>query len=517
QLYQVLGNHNNTGQIVTIESTPDLLAETMAEEIPDIKYAAAVLPAHLIGNFVLADKDKKFKAAGQFAGKDYFNIFSYKLIQGNKNQVLSGKSSIVISQQLALKIFSTAENVIGKTLDWQLLGISEPVVISGVFENPPSNSSAQFDFVLPFEAWKDFSYKVGRPINWDNHAPSTYLVLRKGTDIEQFTKKIAGFIKSKYEYSKVTLFTRKYSDSYLYGKYENGVQAGGRIEYVRIFSIIAIFILVIACINFMNLSTAKAGCRLKEVGIKKAVGAGRNSLVLQFMGESLIMAFLSLITAFILVELFLPQFNNITGKQLSLHFDFNFILALLAIALFTGLISGSYPALYLSRFNPIDILKGKSGSSSRELIIRKGLVVFQFCLSVIFIVAVLVVYKQVEFIQSKNPGFDKDNIIYFEKEGNAAENADTFLAELKKVNGVVNASMILSTVVGSQNTTGGLAWEGKDPDEIIYFEEVCVGYDMLETLGIKMKEGRRFSRNFEADDSKIILNEAAIKVMGLKD
>jgi ABC-type antimicrobial peptide transport system permease subunit len=517
QLYQVMANHNNADRIVTLEGTPDILAETMAVELPEIEYASAVLPANLIGKFVLADKDKKYKAAGQFAGKDFFNIFSYRLIHGDKNQVLNGKNSVAISRGLALKIFNTTENLIGKTLQWELMNINEPIVVSGIFENTPENSSAQFDFILTFEAWKDFSNKVGRPINWDNHAPYAYLILKQGTDIEQFNTKIFNFIKKKYENSIVTLFTRKYSDGYLYGNYENGKQAGGRIEYVKIFSIVALFILLIACINFMNLSTAKAGTRLKEVGIKKAIGAGRKSLVAQYIGESLSMAFLSLAIAFILVELFLPQFNDITGKKLSLHFDQNFILALASIALFTGLISGSYPALYLSRFNPVNILKGKSGSSPRELFARKGLVVFQFTLSVVFIVSVMVVYEQVKFIQSKHPGYEKDNIIYFDKEGNASANAESFLAELKKIPGVVNASMIGSTVVGSQNTTGGLRWEGKNPDDVTYFEEVCVGYDILETLGTEMKEGRSFSREFGSENSKIIFNEAAIRVMGLKD
>jgi ABC-type antimicrobial peptide transport system permease subunit len=517
RLYQVMANHNNADRIITMESTPDLLAETMAEELPEVEYAAAVFSMQLISNPVLSLKDKNIKAAGRFAGKDYFKIFSYKLIQGNKNHVLSDKKSIVVSRQLALKLFNTTENIVGKTLEWQWVGINEPVVISGVFEGTPPNSSLQFDFIISIEAWKDFSNKMGRSINWDNHAPSAYLVLRKGTDIEQFNKKIAGFIKSKYTDSRVTLFTRKYSDGYLYGKYENGKLAGGRIEYVRIFSIIAIFILVIACINFMNLSTAKAGSRLKEIGIKKSIGAGRKSLILQFIGESLVMTLLSLAMAFILVELFLPQFNNITGKQLFLHFNFNFILVLFIIALFTGLLSGSYPALYLSRFNPVNIMKGKSGNSTWELLARKGLVIFQFCISVIFIVSVLVVYRQVEFIQTKNPGYEKDNIIYFDKEGKASANYETFLAELKKVNGVVNASIIGSTVVGHQNSTAGIGWEGKNPGDVIYFEEVCVGYNMLETLGIEMKEGRTFSREFGAENSKIIFNEAAINVMGLKD
>ena len=198
-LYQVMANHHNTDRIITHEATPDLLAEAIAEELHEIEYATAVFPMDLISKPVLILNDKTIKAQGRFAGKDYFKIFSYKLIHGNMNQVLSDKKSIVISRKLALRLFSTDENIIGKTLEWQWVNTSEPVKISGVFEETPFNSSAQYDFILSTEAWIDFSNKVGRSINWDNHAPSTYLVLRKGTDIEKFDKKIAGFIKSKLE------------------------------------------------------------------------------------------------------------------------------------------------------------------------------------------------------------------------------------------------------------------------------------------------------------------------------
>jgi putative ABC transport system permease protein len=517
QLYQVMANHHNTDRIITHEATPDLLAEALDEEFPEVEYAAAVFPMYLISKPILSLKDKNIKAVGQFTGKDYFKIFSYKLIQGNKSNVLSDKKSIVISRQLALKLFNTTENIIGKTLEWQCASITEPVVISGVFEGTPPSSSIQFDFILSIQVWLDFSNKVGRSINWDNHAPSTYLVLRKGTDIELFNKKIAGFIKSKYENSIVTLFTRKYSDSYLYGKYENGMLTGGRIEYVRIFSAIAIFILIIACINFMNLYTAKVRSRLKEVGVKKTLGAGRKNLILQYMGESTAMAVLSLLTAMLLVEFFLPQFNEITGKDLSLYNNSNIFLFFPVIALFTGILSGSYPALYLSRFNPVKILKGRASNSLGELLARKGLVVFQFMLSITFITSVLVVYKQVEFIQTKNPGYEKEDIIYFEKEGKAAANQESFLGEVKKIPGVVNASTIGSTLVGSQGTTGGVGWEGKNPEDVIYFEDVAVEYEMLETLGIEMKEGRTFSKEFGSENSKIVFNEAAIHVMGIKN
>lgn len=222
--------------------------------------------------------------------------------------------------------------------------------------------------------------------NWGNSGPNTFVVLQEGTNIAEFTDKIAGFIKTKSEDTHRSLFLIKYSDNYLYGNFENGVQSGGRIEYVTLFSIIAIFILIIACINFMNLSTAKASRRIKEVGIKKAIGARRTTLIFQYLGESMFMTFLSLAVAILMVDLFLPQFNEITRKNLVLNFDINFLLSLLGIVLFTGLISGSYPALYLSGFNPATVLKGKLSTSFGELWARKGLVVFQFTLSVILIV-----------------------------------------------------------------------------------------------------------------------------------
>ena len=258
----------------------------------------------------------------------------------------------------------------------------------------------------------------------------------------KFNKKIKGFskttIKSLYANSDLEkyegdLFAQRFSERYLYNHYENGVPSGGRIEYVRLFSIIAIFILIIACINFMNLSTAKASRRLKEIGIRKVVGASRRSLVFQHLAESLLMSFLSLIIATLFIILLLPGFNQITGKELILSFDTNLILSAIAITLITGLIAGSYPALYLSGFNPVTVLKGKLKSSFSELLIRKGLVVFQFTLSAIFIVAVLVIYKQMDLIKTKNLGYNKDNIIHFAVEGNMRKQLASFIARSKKI------------------------------------------------------------------------------------
>ena len=292
---------------------------------------------------------------------------------------------------------------------------------------------------------------------------------------------------------------------------------GGRIEYVRLFSIIAIFILLIACINFMNLSTARASRRAKEVGVKKTVGAGKRNLIGQYLGESTLIALVSMAVAVILVQIFLPSFNRITEKEMALSLDPGFILALLGITLITGLLAGSYPALYLSSFRPVSVLKGEIRTSLGELWARRGLVVFQFTLSVILIVAVFVVYKQIQFVQTKNLGYNKDNLIYFDMVGRVEDQTETFLAEANNIPGIVNISTIAHDLIGRQNNTSGLNWEGKDPDNLVLFEHVRVNYGLLETIGVELKEGRDFSRQFGADTAKIIFNEKAIEIMGMQE
>jgi len=511
QLFQVMQNVKTTKEIVTLDVTPGPLAETLAEEMSEVEYAASVFEVHLQGKPNLSYKDKKIKANCLFVSKDFFNIFSYKLIEGDANYILTDKNSIVISEEVAIKLFNSTTNVIGKTIDYQN---EQQLFVSGVFKRIPSNSSLQFDFVLPDKVLIE---KYPSVSNWGSNQPSTYVLLKQGTNVQQFNDKIARLIERKCGQSNRTLFLKPYSDRYLYGTYENGVQVGGRIEYVKLFSIIAIFILVIACINFMNLSTARASKRMKEIGMKKSLGASQTSLIFQYLSESVLMAFLSLFVAIILVKFFLPQFNGITGKQITMNFNSFHILIFLGITLFTGLIAGSYPALYLSGFNPVTVLKGKFNSSIGELWTRKGLVIFQFALSSILIVSVLVVYKQIKFIQNKNLGFDKDNVIYFDMEGRVAENRDVFLLEVKNIPGIVNASSTAFNILGLHNITGGVSWEGKNPNDIIDFHMQIVNYDFIETHGIEMKEGRAFSKDFGSDNSNIVCNETAIKIIGLKD
>lgn len=518
QLYQVMANHSNDDGIKTIDNTPGVLADALASEMPEVEHAVSMVPASWFSNKgVISFGATHLKAAGQFVGKDYFEVFTCPVIQGEKESVFSDKQTIGISEDLAIKLFHTTHDIIGKTIKWDEGEMSGSYTVGAVFRSNPVNATNQFDVLFNFEQF--VAKRPGMKV-WGNSDPSTFLILKKGTEIGKFNTKISNYLKSKDKTLTAQLFAVKYSDKYLYGQYENGVEAGGRITYVRLFSAIGIFILIIACINFMNLSTAKASGRIKEVGIKKVVGALRSSLIFQYLGESLLMSFLSLGIAVLLLFLLLPQFNVITGKQIVLHFDVTLITVVLGITISTGLVAGSYPALYLSGFTPATVLKGKLKTSAGEVWVRQGLVVFQFAVSVIFIVSVLVVYKQIDYIQTKNLGYNRDNIIHFEipleMDSVKLKAAGTFLSEVRDIPGVKNASSYYHNLTGSHGAISDFDWPGKAAGTNIEFSNLEVGYNFIETLGMKLKEGRSFSQNPGAY-KEIVFNEAAIKSMGLKD
>lgn len=509
RLYQAIEHQQYADEIMTTRSTPGVLAEALVDEIPEIEYATTTT---WINPYTLSIDDHNVKAKGYHVREDYFKIFSFNFIQGNTDQVLDDKYSMVISRDLAERLFGTVDNVVGKLVEVQH---DKTFNITGVFEETPAASSYQFDFVMNFKVFIDDNEWVTR---WGNNGPSTFVTLKPGSDIEGVNAKLKDFIKGKNEDSNVTLLLAPYSSQYLHGRFENGKQVGGRIEYVRLFSIIAIFILVIACINFMNLSTARASSRAKEVGIKKSIGAQRRSLIFQYLNESIIIALISMIVAVFIVWLFLPQFNVITEKKIVLDFgDMELLGWLFGVTLLTGLLAGSYPAIFLSGFKPAAVLKGIVRGSWTELWARKGLVVFQFFLSVILIVSVLVIYKQIEYVQSKNLGYSKDHLIHFGIEGVIEDKLETFLTEIKRIPGVVNAGAIGHSLLGRNSNTSGLNWEGKNPEEKILFENVRVGLDAIETMGFELAAGRSFSREFGTDTSAIIVNEAAVRVMNMED
>lgn len=517
-LFQVMELSKENGNTLVKEGTQGPLADAMAKDLPEVVAAVPVMSIEKEGMYVplKTASGKVIKSTGIFAGKGFFEMFSFPLIQGKPQQVLADKDAIVISEKLAVGLFGSVQNAIGKTLDWELIGIKNQSLVSGVFATQPNNNSMHFDLVFTYEKLITSLWTNGQ--KWWNEGAQTYLVLKQGTDIQKFNQKIAGFVKKYHPPTVFTLFVRQFSSSYLYGKYENGIQTGGRIEYVRIFSIVALFILAIACINFMNLSTAKASARMKEVGVKKTMGSSRNALIFQFLTEAVVMTFLSLLLAGVIVVMLLPVFNLITGKQLAIELTPQLIVLILTTTILTGLLSGSYPAFYLSGFNPVSVLKGKLKNSVGELLARKGLVVFQFVISLVLIVSVMVIYQQMQYVQSKNLGYNKDNVIYFEKDGVIAQNHAAFLSELKNIPGIVNASALQESIVrteGLGSATRGVYWPGKTDKDIVNFVVRAVDYDLIETLGIKLKEGRSFSKKFNAEDTKVIFNEAAVKAMRL--
>ncbi len=519
QLYEIMENHSSAAGIKTGQGTQGLLAAALASELPEVEHAVTVVPPEWFhSKGAISFGDQRLKASPQFVSKDFFKVFTCKMLQGSEDNPLPDIHSVMISEALAKKLFHTTSNVVGKTITWSHQ-ISGDFHVTGIFEGLPSNALDPFDILFNFD-----NFVEARPSmrTWDNSDPDTYVILRSGTDIAEFNKKIKGFIRAKDKNSEVTLFAQLFSERYLYGNYENGVVSSGRILYVQILSIIGSFILLIACINFMNLSTARASGRMKETGIKKSVGASRWALVVQYFTESAMITFVSLLIAVGMVIALLPQFNLITGKNLALRPDTTLFVPLVLTFIVTSFLAGSYPALYLSGFSPASVLKGKLSTTFSELLTRKGLVVFQFSLSIIMILVVWVVYQQMQFIQNRNLGYTTDNIVIFGMEGAPPEKLESFRAELSNIPGVISSGSFYHNLTG---THGGieLDWEGKTPNQHMDFANIEVGYGFIQTMGIQMKEGRNFSEppkpaNLLGEESReIILNEEAIRTMGMKD
>jgi len=522
RIYQVLQNMPGSNGLTTHEFTQGLLAKSLKEQYPEVEFAATVVPASWFEDKgMISFGDTFIKTRGEFASKDFLDIFSIPFLEGDKEQLLADKFNIAISEDMAMKLFHTTKNVIGKSIKWDHREFSGQYIIAAVYKNLPSNASNQFDLLFSFDIF--FEKRPGLD-NWDNSDPNTFVLLKEGVNAASFNSKIKNFLSSKLKTvpgkPERTLLAQRYSDKYLYNHYENGVPAGGRIMYVKLFTAIAIFIVLIACINFMNLSTAKANRRIKEVGIKKVMGASRRTIILQYFGESMLMTCLALALAIVMIASLIQPFNLVTGKHLTIDINSNLVLILLTITLATGLLAGSYPALYLSGFKPAIVLKGKLSNSFSEVWIRKGLVVFQFVLSAIFILSVLVMTKQIDYIQSKNLGYNRDNIIHFEIPFGMAESdlkkAESFIAEAKNVPGVLSVGSYFHNLTGAHGGTPAVEWEGQKAGNYIDFANLEVGYGFTETLGLEMKEGTGFKKDLQFD-RQIMFNESAIAAMGLKN
>lgn len=514
RLYQVRRHTPGPDNVFeTHESNSVLLPDVLKNEITGVEYVVPLRTTPIAT--VSAGKDR-IHATGAFAGSDFFKAFSFPILNGDANSALTSKYNVAISSDLAVRLFGPGENCIGKAFNWDLQHFGGDFVVSAVFDKP-ANTSEPFDFLVTYEM---FLEKNRMDVNWNSNPITVDLVLRPDVNAVEFGEKLQALYVSKRFVDRKsngdTMFIQKYSDIYLHNRYENGVLVGGRIDYVILFSVVAAFILIIACINFTNLSTARAQSRMKEVGIKKGIGAQRVSLVFQHLGESTLIAMFALLISIVAVVLLIPEFNEISGKQLVLRDSGQLIVSAFIVTLITGIIAGIYPALYLSGFRPADILKGKLTAYRGEAFIRKGLVVFQFGISIVLIIGVLVVYRQLDYIQSRDLGYNKENIVLIKKQGVLNDKLDEFMTRARQTPGVLSASSVGSSLTNNTNSSWGHTWEGQQPGgEEVEFAGITTNYDFIETLGIAMSSGRSFSAEFSDETSKVIINETAAKTMGM--
>lgn len=512
RIYAVFTNHDNSGGIVTIGVTPGDMAEAMKAELSQVELAAGTSP--FIEGMVFENGAPKAEESGLFVDQSYFDIFDVDFIQGNPDQIMSGINNLALSETMATKLFGSPENALGKSVKWQVFDFQNEVEVTGVYKDFGPLDVEKPAFFLSFSYFKQM---LGKGVHWGNFNASTYLLLQPNTDITTFNEQIAGFIKAKAKESNVSAFVQPYGDTYLYGAYEDGKVAGGRISYVKLFSAIALFILIIACINFMNLTTARSMSRLKEIGVKKSMGASRGGLFTQFITESLLLTLMALVLAILASYMLQPLFSQITSKTLGLTFRPDLILILFGIWLVTGLLAGIYPAVYLSRFKPVAVMKSTSKGSFGELLARKGLVVFQFAISLLLIIGITVLGKQMSYIQNQNLGYNQSNLLEINASGIHPKQLDSFLQQAKSLPGVTNASSLSHPLVGLSSSTIGLTWEGKNPEEQVKFENITINMGLVETMGFEMVAGRTFSPEFGEESSKIILNEAAVKTIGFEE
>jgi len=506
-LYRVEENQYYQQGEYHVTVTPYPIAPALVEEIAGIKDATRyVWPGSQLFRF----GEKGFYEYNVRAvDPSFFRMFTFPLIKGDKDRILDSPYSLVISEDMAEKYFGRSDPL-GKVLT---VNGQYEFTVTGVMKNIPHNSFLQLDMAVPYE----FLRKIGATYEaWDSNSIFTFVQLEESAAEAQVNAKIKDFIRTRTAESRTDLVLFPYTKIHLHAYFGFGRDPGA-VQYVYIFSIIAFFVLLIACINFMNLSTARSATRAKEVGLRKVVGALKGNLVRQFYGESIVFAFVALVLAVVLVAFLLPAFSEFTAKDLSWNIPGadRVVLGLIAVALFTGMVSGSYPALLLSSFQPAKVLHGplKAGAGSSRF--RKILVVVQFALSVILIIGTLVVYKQLNYMQSKKLGWDKEHMIYFPLRKEVKKSYAVLKNELAKDSHVlgVTASGHLPTHIGSNS--GGADWEGKDPELQVLIGTNVVDFDFIETLGIEMTEGRSFSRDHSQDFGKtFIVNEEVAELMG---
>jgi putative ABC transport system permease protein len=517
-IYQVMMHQTFEGKRYTQTALPYPLGEELKTKYPDLK---AVAMCDWGQNHSLVNGDKKISKFGHFIGEDAVDMFSLNIQSGDKNP-LHNLYSIVLTDETAKALFAN-ENPLNKIIR---MDNTVDLKVTAVVTKLPKNSSLAFDYLIPFQLEETiYPYiKLYHKSNWGNNSWQIFVQLNDFATEKNVDAKIKNVVISHFtdentlKSIKPEVIVHPMSKWRLYNDFDNGVNTGGFIKYVRMFGILGFVVLVIACINFMNLSTARSEKRAKEVGVRKAVGSSRKQLIRQFLSESMFISTLAFLLALVIVFLSLPYFNKLTEKEMSLQVASPlFWLIMIIFTLLTGLLAGSYPAFYLSSFNPVNVLKGNLNIGRSDALPRKILVVIQFTCSVILMIGTIVVYREIQYGKNRPIGFDNRGLISVDWSSDIGKNYDALRADLLSsgvVSSICKSNSPPSDIYSSNN---GWEWKNSQPiEKAVVFRTIATDYDYTKTLGIKLIAGRDFSRNY-ADSSAVILNEAAVKRMGLKN
>ena len=507
RIYRVMENQRySDGRIYTFAATPGPMAPFIKEKYPEIEQATR-MTWDITRLFQL--DDKSFYESGKYVDPDFLTMFTFPAVKGNLKTALNDKHSIVITERMAVKYFGD-QDPIGKTLT---LDTKDGFNVTAVIKDPPNNSLLRFDYLLPFSFfWDENKNWLDQ---WGNNNIRTFIMLAKGTDEASFSEKFKHEVKEHNKESNVELFIQKYGDVYLHGNFENGMLSGGRIDTVRIFFAVAVFVLAIASINFMNLSTAQATKRAKEVGLRKVIGAAPSQVFKQFMGESFLSVLISAVAAAGVALLALPWFNSITGKTLAISsLDTSALWLMIGVIVFTAFAAGIYPSIVIAEFKPVEVMKGQLKSGSQASHFRQLLVIFQFTLSIILIICTAVVFRQVRFMEDRDIGFSRENVFYTWTASDIGAKFETFRNRLAAEPGIESVTGSSQVPISIGNSTMGVSWEGKDPDSQILFSNLDVDYDFVSTLKMTMLEGRSFDRANTTDTANYLVNEKAAEKFG---
>jgi putative ABC transport system permease protein len=511
RLYQVWVNAKFDGKVHSWTSVPLPTYEGLKTEHSGL---VNTVVADWGGDRLLTVGEKKINKKSHYVSEEFLTMFQFPLLRGEAATILNDPTSIVISESTAKALFGDSDPMN------QVIRIdnTDDVKVTGILKDVPSNSSFEFDVLLPWKLNEKHEWVKNQKTNWGNYSFQVFAELNNASSKEAVEKKIHDLLTRHGETDiPHDLFLHPLTRWRLYSNFENGKEAGGMIQYVRLFSIIAVFILIIACINFMNLATARSEKRAREVGIRKSVGSRRGELITQFIGESVFISFLACAIAVLMAVLLLPFYNDLVGKQLHIEFlKAPFWVFTIGLVLFTGVISGSYPAFYLSSFQPVKVLKGKVQVGKSASAPRKILVTLQFGFSILLIIGTLVIYSQIQFVKNRDLGYDQENLITIDNTTEIANNYKVIKQELLQ-SGVVSSVTRSNSPITNIYSNNFLGWPGKPESLRVIFATIATEYDYAKTMGIKILDGRDFSEDFKSDTGAIIVNKAGLEVMGLKD